>query len=833
MHPTSQVILVGGHRVTLTHLDKVLYPETGTTKADVLSYYATVATVLIPHAAGRPATRKRWVHGVGTEEAPGPTFFQKNLEPGAPGWIRRVTVRHNDHATEYPLVNDLATLTWLAQMSALEIHVPQWRFDAAGSALNPDRLVLDLDPGPGVSLGECAEVAIMLRSLLTGMGLDPVAVTSGSKGIHLYCSLDGDATSDQVASVARELARAVEADHPDRVVSVMKRSVRAGKVFIDWSQNNAAKTTITPYSLRGRLRPTVATPRAWGELAAGDLSQLDYIDVMRRVNGGIDPLARLLTDDSSDPGTPRPEGPHRASAALAGQDPLASYRAKRDPASTPEPVPAPGRPTRSSETGTAFVVHEHHARRLHWDLRLEHDGVLASWALPKGVPTSSAHNHLAVRTEDHPLEYLEFEGTIPAGQYGAGRMWIWDAGTADVEKWRDDEVIVMLNSDQAGGLGGPRRFALIHTGGEGRAENNWLIHLMKADARRPVAAVSQVRPASSPPAGTSPGPLSPAPSHSPMLATTGTAADLRPERDWAIEMKWDGIRILGFVASEAHGARATLTTRNGIDVTRTYPEVVAGLRAGLVADSAVFDGEVVVLDATGRPSFARLQSRLAASSPRGPLSPPPSPTVTYLLFDILEVNGQSVLGRSYDDRRRLLAEAVTPGESVQVPAAFDGTVEAAIRTSRELGLEGVVAKRHDSTYRAGRRSRAWIKITQRRTQEVVVGGWRPGRGNRAATFGSLLLGIPADGGLLEYVGRVGTGFRDRDLAQVRGVLDAASCEDCPFAAIENDEAAGAVWTRPEFVGEVEFAEWTPSGRLRHPSWRGWRPDKSPQDITRG
>src|SRR5680860_495042 len=181
MDPTSQVVVVGGHRLTLTHLDKILYPETGTTKADVLAYYAAVAPVLLPHTRWRPATRKRWVHGVGTQSAPGPVFFQKNLESHAPSWVKRQTVRHSDHANEYPLVNDLATLTWIAQMSALEIHVPQWRIGADGAAQNPDRLVLDLDPGPGVALAECAEVAVLLRGLLIGMGLDPVAVTSGSQ----------------------------------------------------------------------------------------------------------------------------------------------------------------------------------------------------------------------------------------------------------------------------------------------------------------------------------------------------------------------------------------------------------------------------------------------------------------------------------------------------------------------------------------------------------------------------------------------------------------------------------------------------------------------------
>jgi bifunctional non-homologous end joining protein LigD len=251
MSDLRQVVTVNGHRIELTHLDKVMYPETGTTKADVLSYYASVAPALIRHAANRPATRKRWVHGVGTTEDPGAAFFQKNLDEGGPDWLGRREIRHTDRVNVYPLVNDLATLTWLAQRGALEIHVPQWRFSPDGEAQNPDRLVLDLDPGPGVGLDECADIARFARRILQGMALEPVPVTSGSKGIHLYAPLDGTYTAQQVVLVTHELARALESDHPDRVVSGMSKALRPGKVFVDWSQNSAAKTTIAPYSLRG------------------------------------------------------------------------------------------------------------------------------------------------------------------------------------------------------------------------------------------------------------------------------------------------------------------------------------------------------------------------------------------------------------------------------------------------------------------------------------------------------------------------------------------------------------------------------------------------------
>lgn len=292
----AQTVSVGGHQLRFTSLDKVLYPSTATTKTDVLDYYLRVSDVFIRYAHDRPATRKRWVNGVGTEKEAGAVFFQKNLGDSAPSWVERRTIQHKDHSNEYPLVNSAATLAWLAQIAALEIHVPQWRFDQSGNPQHPDRLVLDLDPGEGVGLVECAEVARAARKILAGMGLQAFPVTSGSKGIHVYTALDGKQPCEQVSDVAHELARALEAEHPDFVVSDMKRALRPGKVFVDWSQNKASKTTVAPYSLRGRLRPTVAAPRTWKELESPELAHLELDEVVRRVERGEDPLAGLARD---------------------------------------------------------------------------------------------------------------------------------------------------------------------------------------------------------------------------------------------------------------------------------------------------------------------------------------------------------------------------------------------------------------------------------------------------------------------------------------------------------------------------------------------------------
>jgi bifunctional non-homologous end joining protein LigD len=693
-------------------------------------------------------------------------------------------------------------LTWLAQLASLEIHVPQWRFGRNGQPRNPDRLVLDLDPGPGVTLTDCAEIALLVRDILRDIGHDPVPVTSGSKGIHLYAPLDGSLSSDQATEVARELALALEADHRDRVISSMKRSDRDGKVFIDWSQNNGAKTTVSPYSLRGRDHPMVAAPRTWEEIAGPELTQLDYTQVASRLSDMGDLLAGMAGEDT------RP-------------DRLSTYRSMRDAAKTPEPVPA--EPAREDEEGFSFVIQEHHARALHYDFRLERHGVLVSWAVPKAPPTDPKVNHLAVQTEDHPLEYGSFEGSIPRGEYGGGQVSIWDAGTYKLHKWREGkEVIVTLFGKPDGGLGGVRKFALIHTGGGGsRPERNWLMHLMQTDPEdevslraEPVAEQSATSEPEFPEV------------IEPMLATLTTVERFGPEEGWAFEMKWDGVRTVAYLA----GGKVKLLSRKGRNDTAAYFDVVPDL-AAIEVETAVLDGEVVVTDPVGRPNFGLLQHRINLTRPADIERAAKTWPAQLMLFDILHLNGRSLIKLPYAGRREILEGLVQPekGSRLQVPPVFDGNLHAAMDTSKDLKLEGVVAKQVDSVYQPGRRARTWLKLKPHPAQEVIIGGWRPGQGRRDGGIGSLLLGIPtADG--LRYIGRVGSGFNDRQLDEIQTMLDRLARKTSPLIDVPREDARDAHWVTPSLVGEVTYGELTEPGRLRHPVWRGLRPDKSPDEV---
>ncbi len=789
---SGETISIGGHQFRLTHPDKVMYPETGTTKADVIHYYVQIAPFMLPHVVGRPATRKRWVDGVGTPAHPGQVFFEKNLPDSAPSWIKRTTIQHKTSRNSYIVIEDVAALAWLGQMAALEIHVPQWQAGPRNTRRTPDRLVLDLDPGPGAGLPECVAVAKRARKLLRELGLDAFPVTSGSKGIHLYAGLDRTHDAEYVNAFAKQFALALEGELPDLVVTNQKKALRGGKVLVDWSQNNQAKTTIAPYSLRGRALPTVAVPRTWKELDAPDLGHLTFDKVLERMKRRKDPMAPL--------GRPV-EVPDES-------DHLEVYRSKRDAAKTPEPVPdyvgTPG--------GASFVIQEHHARRLHWDFRLERDGVLVSWALPNGVPTDPKKNHLAVQTEDHPLEYGSFEGTIPKGEYGAGEVTIWDWGTYEAEKWRGvpghgegdgkGEVIAILHGQPDGGLGGePAKIALIKT------SQNWLAHRMGLDtprsARHSTTAAPQVGGRVGRKASVS-RPHAPAPK--PMLASTGTVEE---GYDWAFEMKWDGYRAIAV----CDGDDVRLVSRNGLDMTATYPDVAKALSALDLSDT-ILDGELVAFGPNGAPSFHALQNVAGH--------------VSYLVFDLLRLDGTDVTGAPYKSRRHALQELGLNNGAVRVPPVFEGALTEAVEASRELGLEGVVAKRTDSRYRPGKRSAAWVKLKHLNATEAVIVGWRPGTGHRESTLGALLLAVPEGDGW-RYVGRVGSGFSDKALTDLQRRL-APLARKTPPVDVARADAKNAQWVRPVLVGEVTYSEETPDGRLRHPVWKGLRPDQSPDDL---
>jgi bifunctional non-homologous end joining protein LigD len=474
---------------------------------------------------------------------------------------------------------------------------------------------------------------------------------------------------------------------------------------------------------------------------------------------------------------------------MAGLD---EYRRKRDPAKTPEPVPADEPlPTGNNDT---FVIQEHHATRLHWDVRLERDGVLVSWAVPRGLPDVPGDIRLAVHTEDHPMEYATFSGEIPKGEYGGGRMFIWDRGHYETTKWSDREVAVIFHGEKAKG-----KYTFFHSGKDSK---DWMVRRSEPPLRTGFERLPDLV--------------------EPMLASPGTLPD--DESDWAYEFKWDGVRALARV----EGGRLRLHSRKGNDITVTYPEL-RWLGEELGSTQVWLDGEIVALQ-DGRPSFPALQQRMHVQNDRQARSLANSVPVTYLVFDVLFLDGKSCVELPFAERRELLEGLGLHGPNWLVSPSYTGDGAAVVETARDQQLEGVIAKRLSSRYYPGRRTADWVKITEVLTLEVLIGGWRPGEGRRTGSIGSLMLGVPTDAGL-RYVGQVGTGFTDEVLAALHDRLKSLVRKENPFVnEVPRERAKGATWVSPELVGEVEFRNWTPDGRLRAPSWRGLRSDKDAADL---
>jgi len=468
-------------------------------------------------------------------------------------------------------------------------------------------------------------------------------------------------------------------------------------------------------------------------------------------------------------------------------DGLDAYRAKRAFQDTPEPAGDPGAP----ESGQRFVVQEHSARAMHWDLRLEHDGTLASWAIPKGIPADPKRNNLAVRTEDHPLEYLDFHGEIPAGNYGAGTMRIFDRGTFELHKWRDKEVMVTFHGERVRG-----KYVLFKTG-----DKNWMIHRMD------------------PPEDPDREPLPE--KIAPMLARIGPLP--RDDATWAFEIKWDGVRAIGY----AEGGRLRLESRNGNNITPRYPEL-RELGRALGTREAVLDGEVVSLDSDGRPSFQRLQKRMHLTSESQVRRLAQTEPVVYMIFDLLWFDGRSLMAETYEERRAKLAELGLSGPAWQAPSHHVGDGEAMLAASRAQGLEGIVAKRLDCPYVPGRRSQGWVKVKNKRTADVVVGGWLPGEGSRTGRLGALVVGFFKDGEL-RYAGRAGSGFSESELKRVQSTLEPLTRDDTPFTGTQPPKLTRFV--EPTLVASVEYSDMTQAQTLRHPVYKGLRDDIDAADVV--
>lgn len=757
------IVLAGSRRIELSNLEKVLYPESGTIKAQIIEYYLRAAPVLLRTMRDRPLSLVRYPDGI-----TGQAFFQKNRPDYVPEWMAHTQIGDID----YMMATEPASLVYLANLAALEFHQMQIRPDRGAAA---DHMIFDLDPSPGVPVAQVLGIAFELRDRLTSLGYAPFLKTSGGKGLHILVPLAGVPTYDEVFEAAKLIAEMISA--PEATLQI-KKERREKKILIDIYRNRPGQTLVCAYSLRARETPRgpcVSFPISWDELEGLEsFDQYVLADSLASIESGLDAwqgmdlhAAHLHTKAR----TSAPKSKRAPQQKVEKQ--LTQYRKKRSFDQTPEPAGAG-----AAENTSIFVLHRHHASRLHYDLRIEENGTLRSWALPRGLPPRPGIKRLAVHVEDHPLEYASFEGIIPKGQYGAGQMWIFARGKCEILKRKaDGGFYFRLHSEEISG--DYRTFPT-------RA-NDWLIERLD-----------------SPPDYWHP---------SPMLAEP--SSHLPAEGSFEYEVKWDGIRALICLDEGV----TTIRSRNGLDLTEAFPEL-ADTASAINAASAILDGEIVCLDSRGRPVFSDVIRRM--QNPKSVKLQKKSPAVC-CLFDCLYLDGRSILRDQWSLRRAWLKDIIRPGTAYRFSDSF-ASGEHLLNAAREHGLEGVMAKEISAPYTPGRRSKAWTKIKLRSTADCFILGWAESQSaERKDTFASLHLAVQEQGGL-RYVGRVGTGMDDSQMRELKETLAQRKALAKPAVQVPALEAKNSSWIEPTLPCEVQYASFTKDGLLREPVFLRLRPD---------
>jgi bifunctional non-homologous end joining protein LigD len=816
---------IDGREIRLSNLDKVFWPDEGYTKGDLLAYYLNVAELILPHLRDRPLTLKRMPDGLA-----GGFFYEKNAPPSTPEWIGRCPVPSEDAKgglIDYLMVDSVASMLFVVNLGAIEFHPLHSR---CGTVEQPDYLFFDLDPFPPITFDDVLAVAMHVKVALDALGLVGYPKTSGATGVQIYVPIEPGYGYDQIRELVGRIGRMINKADPDRTTMLWEVKKRSGKVFIDHNMNRLGANIAAVYSMRPEPVATVSTPITWEEVERGVTPQDFTIETVwerfTRVGDLFEPVRTqpqdvapafealgLPTDrefaappkrasrratssgNGSAKRTPatRPARERTSEEVIAAsKDPnLAEYLRKRTfgPEGTPEPPPS--RPKRPK--GNSFVIQKHRATRLHYDLRLERHGAMPSWAVPKGLPIQRNDRRLAVHTEDHPIEYASFAGTIPEGHYGAGEVRVFDNGTYDLVEWDDKKVSFVLHGRRYPGL----EYHLVKT------RTDWLVFL----------ASHQEAPLIAPPS-----------TYVPMLAEGGGKAF--DGKDWWFEPKLDGIRTLATMTT----GETRLQTRNGRDVTDAYPELHM-IHELVNQVNAVIDGEIVAFDGEGRPSFETLQQRMNLKNEREIKRMSKVIPVTLVAFDLLWLDGQELTGLSLEERRELLEGVVERDERLEVVTHVEGEGKAFVEAARKLRLEGVVAKKKGSKYEPGRRTPNWKKIKLTNTQDCVILGWTKGEGSRNQTFGALLVGAIVDGET-KWIGQVGTGFtqkmQDVVLEQLQPLVrKTPAIDDKELRAVK-----GATYVEPKLVCEVEYLEITKStNKMRAPSFKGLRPDKGPDETV--
>ncbi|HZX75228.1 MAG TPA: non-homologous end-joining DNA ligase [Cyclobacteriaceae bacterium] len=771
MAKKSQWAQVGKQQIELSNLDKVLFPEDHVLKAEIIEYYLKIAPTLLNHIKGRALTLIRFPDGIHGE-----SFYQKNRPEWAPSWIEFVTL--GKEKKDYIIATEPASLVWLANLASIELHQLHSRkphYD------NPDYMVFDLDPPEGYNFKNILPIAFDLKKYLETFGYMPFVKTTGGKGIHICCPIEAKWDFHEVFEAAQEIAKPF-VDSQSQTTLHIKKEARKGRILIDIYRIRSGQSIVSPYSLRGRVGAPVSMPLTWDELAeVTNPAEFNIHNALAKVVAdgdaweGIDAYAvplhtkkKLVSAAKKLPANKKHKSPEQ----------LETYAKKRDFDKTPEP-----KAKVIDASGNNFVVHRHHASRLHYDLRLEQDGVLKSWAVPKGMPPGPGVKRLAVQTEDHPMEYLTFDGKIPKGQYGAGEMWIYALGKYQITKEKKDGFYFRLTSKDLTG-----EYRMHNMKGK-----EWLLERVDNPQVDYLHGVIE-----------------------PMLSDS---IDKPPKGDdYIYEVKWDGIRAL--IAVEDGQVR--ITTRNQNDVTKQFPELQVADKA-FRGTCGLFDAEIVCLSAAGKPEFKKVIHRLMSSGESNILKQSKTSPVACYIFDCLYLDGRSIINEPLLKRKEWLLDAVKQGETPYRVSEFVEDGQSLFEAAREHDLEGIMAKKADSKYLPGKRGDLWMKIKVRNSSECFIIGFTKGKGDRGQTFGALHIAEKI-GNDLHYRGKVGTGFDDATMKEIQKVLKGIKEIKKPVVVGTVLDEKTTTWLTPEVIAEISYSKLTPDKMFREPVFIRLRPD---------
>lgn len=768
---TAQIAQVGKRKIELSNLQKVLYPEDHIVKAELIEYYFKIAPTILAHVKGRPLSLVRYPDGI-----TGESFFQKNRPDWAPLWLEHVEL--GEEKKDYVIATEEASLVWLANLACIELHQMHSRaphFD------RPDYIAYDFDPPEDFGFPNVAELALKFKTHLESFGYHPFVKTTGRKGLHVVTPIEPKWDFQKSFEAAKAVAQPFVDAHGSTMTLQIKKEHRKGKVLLDIYRNRPSQTIVSAYSVRGLPGAPVSTPLQWEELESIERPNVFNLHtVVSRVTQNGDPweaIAAYATPIHTEKKEIKSPGKNLEPArTYKTPEQLETYSRKRSFDKTPEPPPAA-----VTGSGNAFVVHRHHASRLHYDLRLEQNGTLKSWAVPKGLPPRPGLMRLAVNVEDHPLKYVDFEGAIPKGEYGGGMMWKFAQGRYEITKEKKGGFYFRLQSRELNG-----EYRVHHT-----KENQWLLERVDTPQtdwlREPIE---------------------------PMLAQL---AQTPPESDeYLFEIKWDGIRAM--ISLDEGEVR--IRSRKGIDISKQFPELLIPEQA-FRATSALFDGEIVCLEADGKPNFQhvihRMQQRTDGRIERARAK---HPAVCYV-FDCLYLDGRAIINEPLERRREWLEDAVRKDCPYRVSQIVDDGA-AFLAAVKEMGLEGIVAKHRRSAYVPGKRSDSWLKIKTRQTMECVIIGYTQGKGDREKLFGALHL-AQLQGSEMNYVGKVGGGFDDRSLKEIFAEIEGLPRIKRPIKEKPLDDAQ-SIWVEPRLICEVQFASLTKDGMLREPIFLRLRAD---------